>query len=70
MHIAIEELVTEIDGLLPDAEVGDLITYAPDPWVEENFGSYPPLECPQAEAAGFHHDGSPLQLITNALETL
>jgi hypothetical protein len=38
--------------------------------VEENFGSYPPLVCPLAEAAGFHHDGSPQQLVLNALETL
>lgn len=70
MHITIGELVNQIDELLPDSEVNALITYAPDPWVEENFGSYPPLVCPQAEAAGFHHDGSPQQLVLNALETL
>ena len=70
MHIGIEELVNEIDGLMPDCEVGDLITYEPDAWVEENFGSYPPIQCPEAEMAGFHHDGSPQQLIMNALETL
>ncbi len=70
LHVAIAELVNEIDEVFPDLGAGDLITYAPDPWVEENFGSYPPLVCPLAEAVGFHHDGSPQQLLLNALETL
>jgi nucleoside-diphosphate-sugar epimerase len=70
MHISIAELVSEIDELFPDLEADELIEYTPDPWVEENFGSYPPLVCPLAEAAGFHHDGSPQQLVLNALEAL
>lgn len=70
MYVAIDELVNQVDALYPDREVHDLITYAPDPWVEENFGSYPPLVCPQAEAAGFHHDGSLQELVVNALEGL
>lgn len=70
MHIAIGELVNEIDELFPDREIPSLISYEPDAWVEENFGSYPPLVCPQAEAVGFRHDGSPQQLVLNALETL
>lgn len=70
MHISIGELVSEIDELFPDREVHDLITYAPDPWVEDNFGSYPPLVCPLAEAAGFHHDGSPMLLVSHAVTAL
>jgi nucleoside-diphosphate-sugar epimerase len=70
MHIAIGELVNELDELFPDLELRDLISYEPDPWVEENFGSYPPIKCLKAEAAGFHHDGSALDLVANAMKTL
>ena len=70
LHIAIEELVNEIDEVTPDSEAYSLISYEPDSWAEENFGSYPPINCPKAEAAGFHHDGSPSELIKNSLKGL
>jgi len=70
LHIAIEELVNEIDEVNPGSEAGSLITYEADPWVEENFGSYPPINCPKAVKAGFHHDGSPSELIKNSLKSL
>jgi len=69
MYVAIEELVNEIDELTPAFDARALITYEPDTWVEENFGSYPPINCPAAEAAGFHHDGSVQDLVKNSLDT-
>ncbi len=70
LHVTIEDLVTKIGELFPQHDVQSLIHYAPDPWVEENFGSYPPLTLPRAEAAGFHHDGDIESLIRNALAGL
>ncbi len=67
LHVTIEELVASIGTLFPQHDVQSLINYAPDPWVEENFGSYPPLHCPKAEAAGFHHDGDIESLIRMSL---
>jgi len=70
LHVTIEDLVASIGALFPQHHVQSLIQYAPDPWVEENFGSYPPLHCPKAEAAGFHDDGDIESLIKNALAGL
>lgn len=70
LHVGIAELVGKIGELFPDNDVQSLITYAPDPWVEENFGSYPPIHCPQAEAAGFRHDGDVATLVQRALHGL
>ena len=70
LHVTIEELVARIGELFPQHDVQSLIHYASDPWVEENFGSYPPLILPRAEAAGFHHDGDIESLIRKALAGL
>lgn len=70
MHVSIEALVNQIDDQFPEHNVQSLITYAPDAWVEDNFGSYPPLILPKAEAAGFHHDNTLTALVTNALDEL
>ncbi|MDG2175171.1 MAG: NAD-dependent epimerase/dehydratase family protein [Gammaproteobacteria bacterium] len=70
MHVSIEDLVATIDEQTSSHDVLSLISYDPDPWVEENFGSYPPLNCPEAELAGFHHDGSLQLLVNNSLEGL
>lgn len=67
MHVSMKELVTAIAETFPDKEVYSLIKYEKDSWVEDNFGSYPPLHCPRAEAAGFHHDGNVKALVLNAL---
>ncbi len=44
-----------------------LVTYAPDPFIEQHFAAYPPLRTPEAEAFGLRHDGTIDNLITNAL---
>ncbi|HXZ10740.1 MAG TPA: NAD-dependent epimerase/dehydratase family protein [Paraburkholderia sp.] len=44
-----------------------LVTYAPDPFIERLFATYPPLLTPEAERLGLRHDGSVDQLITRAM---
>jgi D-erythronate 2-dehydrogenase len=44
-----------------------LVTYAPDPFVERLFATYPPLFTPEAEQLGLRHDGSVEQLIVRAM---
>jgi nucleoside-diphosphate-sugar epimerase len=44
-----------------------LATYAPDPFIERLFATYPPLLTPEAERLGLRHDGSVDQLITRAM---
>jgi len=70
MHVSMDELVNAIDKIFPDKEVLSLIKFKKDSWVQENFGSYPPLHCSRAEAAGFHHDGNVKALVLNALAAM
>ncbi|WP_175908056.1 NAD-dependent epimerase/dehydratase family protein [Burkholderia seminalis] len=49
------------------AERKALVTYAPDPFVERLFASYPPLLTPAAEQLGLRSDGTVDQLITRAM---
>lgn len=56
LHVSIAELVQAIGVVSQNKEINNLISYEPDAWVEENFGSYPPLSCPKAEALGLRHD--------------
>lgn len=44
-----------------------LVSYAPDPFIERLFATYPPLLTPQAEALGLTHDGNVDQLITRSM---
>jgi len=43
------------------------VSYTSNPALEANFGSYPPLSTPAAEAAGFRHDGDLPTLVRRAL---
>ncbi len=45
-----------------------LVTYAPDPFIERLFASYPPLRTPEAEALGLRNDGDIDGLIGRATE--
>ncbi|WP_028311738.1 NAD-dependent epimerase/dehydratase family protein [Derxia gummosa] len=49
------------------ADRRDLVTYAPDPFIERLFARYPPLRTPRAEALGFGADASIDELITRAM---
>ncbi|MBK6864638.1 MAG: NAD-dependent epimerase/dehydratase family protein [Ideonella sp.] len=44
-----------------------LVRYAPDARIEALFGRFAPLATPLADAAGFRHDGSLVQLVRRAL---
>ncbi len=46
------------------------VRYAPDPMIMRNFGSYPPLSTPAADARGLRHDGDVEKLVANALADL
>lgn len=52
------------------ARAQDLVDWQPDPWVQFNFGSYPPTQLPLAEAAGFKADPSLDALVADALAPL
>lgn len=51
-----------------DAQVG--IRYAPAPHIEALFGRLPTMQTPQAEAAGFAHDGSVQALVERVMRHL
>ncbi len=46
------------------------VRYAPDPQIMLNFGSYPPLSTPAADALGLRHDGDLGALVARALADL
>lgn len=46
----------------------ELVDWQPDSWVQFNFGSYPPLQLPLAEAAGFKADTSLEALVADSLQ--
>ena len=69
VHVNIDELVAALAAQF-GPNIKELITYRPDPALERNFGSYPPLETPMAEAAGFISDGDAATLVARAWEDL
>lgn len=69
LHVAVGELVAAAarHGGHPDA--AQRVDWQPDPWVQFNFGSYPPLQLPRAEQAGFRADASLDALVADSLRT-
>ncbi len=67
LYASIAEVVEAI-AALHGAAVRDRVTYRPDRALQDQFASYPPLDCPSSLAAGFHHDGSLERLVERALE--
>lgn len=65
--VGLQELVDAIGRQVGDPDIGRLVDWQPDPWVEFNFGSYPPLELPLAEAQGFRRDYSLERLVADSL---
>jgi nucleoside-diphosphate-sugar epimerase len=67
LHSSMTELVAAIA-----AEYGDdrreLVRFESHADLEANFGRYPPLFTPAAEAAGFRHDGDLQTLVRRALQ--
>jgi nucleoside-diphosphate-sugar epimerase len=62
--------MTQLVGAIADVYGGEVlgrVTYGSNPALEANFGRYPPLVTPAAEAAGFAHDGDLPTLVRRAL---
>ena len=66
LHLSMAEVVA---GLVAALGTGreKLVTYSPDPFVQANFASYPPLATPFAESIDFTSDGQTDVLIQRAL---
>jgi nucleoside-diphosphate-sugar epimerase len=66
-HISMQALVDGIASVHGEG-VRKLITYKPDPVIQGIYASYPPLLTPEAEQAGFRHDGDIPTLVRRALQ--
>jgi nucleoside-diphosphate-sugar epimerase len=67
LHLSMEELVAGLAAHFGEA-VKDRVTYAPDAALEAQFGAYPLLRTPIADAMGFRHDGDATALVARALD--
>ena len=67
LHVTLHELVAAIGRHTNNPDIKTLITWQPDPFVQANFGSYPPLQVPLAEALGFRNDKELDLLVADAL---
>jgi D-erythronate 2-dehydrogenase len=66
LRVSMEELVDAIAVVHGD-DVKSRVSYQSNPALEANFGRYPALFTPAAQAAGFRHDGDPQSLVRRAL---
>jgi nucleoside-diphosphate-sugar epimerase len=66
LRLSMAELVEGI-GAAIGGDVRRLVTFAPDAALEAQFGAYPPLLTPIADALGFNHDGDAASLVRRAL---
>ena len=67
LHSSMTQLVAAI-AEVHGSDVLGRVTYGSNPALEANFGRYPPLRTPAADAAGFAHDGDLPTLVQRALE--
>lgn len=67
-HVRMGALVEAVAAYVGNPDFVSLVSWEPDTWVEHNFGSYPPIECPAAEKAGFRRDPSLEELVGRALQ--
>lgn len=68
-HVSMRELLAAIETHTGRPDLDSLVDWQPDPWVEFNFGSYPPLSLPLAEAEGFRADADLRSLVADSLLT-
>jgi nucleoside-diphosphate-sugar epimerase len=70
LHASMSQLVTAIAEVHGSAVLSRVsyVSYGSNPALEANFGRYPPLRTPAADAAGFAHDGDLPRLVRRALE--
>lgn len=67
LRSSMQELVAAIEAVYGQ-EASKKVTFGSNPALEANFGRYPPLNTPSANAAGFRHDGDLKTLVRRALE--
>ena len=67
LHVTVGDLVAAASRHGGHAQAANLVNWQPDPWVQFNFGSYPPLALPDAESAGFKADATLDALVADAL---
>lgn len=67
LHVELGKLVQAIADEYKIDNIKELIRWQPDPWVEFNFGSYPPVELPAALAMGFHADRDLRTLVADSM---
>jgi nucleoside-diphosphate-sugar epimerase len=67
LHSSMTELVAAIAAVHGD-DRRELVRFESNADLEANFGRYPPLFTPAAEAAGFRHDGDLKTLVRRALQ--
>lgn len=60
------EMVDAI-GSVYQQSANELVSYEPNPMIENLFGRFPPLETPSADDVGFKHDGDLNTLVERAL---
>jgi nucleoside-diphosphate-sugar epimerase len=60
------EMVDAI-GLVYKQNTKELVSYEPNPMIENLFGCFPSLETPSADKVGFKHDGDLNKLVERAL---
>ncbi|MDT7837006.1 NAD-dependent epimerase/dehydratase family protein [Aquabacterium sp. OR-4] len=65
LRFTVGELVDALSARY-GAERKALVSYAPDPFIQRLFASYPPLHTPEALALGLRHDGDIATLIARA----
>jgi hypothetical protein len=66
LRLSIAELVEALSAELGPAARG-LVSWHPQPGVEETFARFPPLSTPFADSLGFRHDGTPQRLVQRTL---
>jgi nucleoside-diphosphate-sugar epimerase len=66
LHASMAELVQAVAQVC-GRDVLERVSYSSDSALEANFGRYPPLLTPAADAAGFRHDGDLPALVTRAI---
>lgn len=64
---SIQQLVEAIAAVY-DQTAMTHVSYTSNPFLEANFGRFPPLSTPAADRAGFKHDGNLQNLVRRALQ--
>lgn len=67
LHVSVQDIVQAFDAR-GDGQAATRVRYAPEPAIEVQFGSQPPLFTPAADAEGFRHDGTLATLLDRAAQ--